>query len=74
MAAAGRTSDFERLAEVTLPALIDGAVGMVAAAHGRPVTLTVFTISGVKIAAIDIIDNPGRVAWPSSAGRQADRR
>ncbi len=34
---------------------------MVTAAHG-PITLTVFTISGVKIAAIDIIDNPGRVA------------
>ena len=35
---------------------------MVIAAHGRPLTLTVFTITGAKIAAIDIIDNPERVA------------
>ncbi len=61
-AAAGRTSDFARFAQVALLALIDGAVGMVAAADGRPVTLTVFTIHGEKIAAIDIIDNPHRVA------------
>ena len=61
-AVAGRTSDFARFAQVTLLALIDGAVGMVTAADGRPVTLTVFTIHGEKIAAIDIIDNPHRVA------------
>jgi len=59
---AGRTSGFARFAQVTLPALIDGAVGMVTAAHGRPVTLTVFTITGGKITAIDITDNPKRVA------------
>jgi RNA polymerase sigma factor (sigma-70 family) len=61
-AVAGRTSGFARFAQVTLPALIDGAVGMVTAANGRPVTLTVFTISGGKIAAIDIIDHPDRVS------------
>ena len=62
VAVAGRTSGFARFAQVTLPALINGAVGMVAAAHGRPVTLAVFTINGEKIAAIDIIDNPDCVA------------
>ena len=62
VAVAGRTSGFARFAQVTLPALIGGAVGMVSAAHGRPVTLTVFTITGGKIAAIDITDNPKRVA------------
>jgi hypothetical protein len=61
-AVAGRTSDFARFAQVALLALIDGAVGMVTAADGRPVTLTVFTIHGDKIAAIDIIDNPRCVA------------
>ena len=60
-AVAGRTSGFARFAQVTLPALIDGTVGMVTAADGRPITLTVFTISDGKIAAIDIIDNPDRV-------------
>jgi hypothetical protein len=58
---AGRTSGFARFAQVTLPALIDGAVGMVTAAHGRPITHTVFTITGGKIIAIDIIDNPAHV-------------
>ncbi|HET9896419.1 MAG TPA: sigma-70 family RNA polymerase sigma factor [Streptosporangiaceae bacterium] len=62
MAVAGRTSGFARFAQVTLPALIDGAVGMVIAADGRPVTLTVFTITGGKITAIDITDNPRRIA------------
>ena len=61
-AVARRTSGFARFAQVTLAALIDGAVGMVTAAHGRPITLIVFTISSAKITAIDIIDNPDRVA------------
>ena len=59
---AGRTSSFARFAQVTLPALIDGDVGLVAAADGRPITLIVFTMSNGKISAIDIIDNPDRVA------------
>jgi RNA polymerase sigma factor (sigma-70 family) len=62
VAVAGRTSGFARFAQVTLPALIDGAVGMVTAADGRPITLIVFTINGEKIAAIDIIDTPDRIA------------
>jgi RNA polymerase sigma factor (sigma-70 family) len=61
-AVAARTSGFARFARVTLPALIDGAAGVVAAAQGKPITLTVFTITGEQIAAIDIIDNPDRVA------------
>jgi RNA polymerase sigma-70 factor (ECF subfamily) len=61
MAVAGRASDFARFAQVTLPALIDGAVGMVTAAHGRPITLTIFTVSGGKVVVIDVIDNPDRV-------------
>jgi RNA polymerase sigma-70 factor (ECF subfamily) len=61
-AAAGRTSGFARFAQVTLPALINGAFGMVTAAHGMPITLIVFTVADEKIVAIDIIDNPDRVA------------
>jgi RNA polymerase sigma factor (sigma-70 family) len=62
VAVAGRACDFARFAQVTLPALIDGAVGMITAAHGRPITLTVFTITGEQIAVIDIIDTPECVA------------
>ena len=59
---AGRAFPFTRIAQVTLPALINGAVGVVTAADGRPVTLIRFTITGAKIVAIDLIDDPRRIA------------
>src|SRR5215468_1750460 len=61
-AVAGRAFPFTRIAQVTLPALIDGAIGVVTAADGRPVTLVAFTITGAKIDAIDLIDGPRRIA------------
>jgi RNA polymerase sigma-70 factor, ECF subfamily len=61
-AVAARAFPFTRIAQVTLPALINGAVGIVTAADGRPVTLVGFTIIGAKIAAIDLIDDPRRIA------------
>ena len=51
-----------RSAQVSLPALINGAVGVVQAAEGRPISLVAFRISGAKIVAIDLIDDPGRIA------------
>jgi RNA polymerase sigma-70 factor, ECF subfamily len=61
-AVAGRAFPFSRIAQVALPALINGAVGVVTAADGRPITLVGFTITGAKIAAIDLIDDPRRIA------------
>jgi len=61
-AVAGRALAGLRSAQVTLPALINGAAGVVTAADGRPITLVRFTITGAKIVAIDLIDNPGRIA------------
>jgi RNA polymerase sigma-70 factor (ECF subfamily) len=61
-AVAGRALTFARFAQVTLPALINGAVGVVNAAEGRPIALTAFTITDSKIVAIDLIDHPGRIA------------
>jgi len=61
-AVAGRALAGARFAQVTLPALINGAVGVVNAAEGMPISLMAFTITGAKIAAIDLIDNPGRIA------------
>jgi RNA polymerase sigma factor (sigma-70 family) len=61
-AVAGRAFPFTRIAQVTLPALIDGAAGVVTAADGRPITLVAFTITGAKIVAIDLIDDPRRIA------------
>jgi RNA polymerase sigma factor (sigma-70 family) len=61
-AVAGRAFPFTRIAQVILPALINGAAGVVTAADGRPITLVGFTIAGAKIVAIDLIDDPRRIA------------
>ena len=61
-AVAGRALTAARFAQVTLPALIDGAVGVVNAAQGRPISLMAFAITDAKIVAIDLIDDPGRIA------------
>jgi len=61
-AVAARAFPFTRTARVTLPALINGAAGIVTAADGRPITLIGFTITGAKIVAIDLIDDPRRIA------------
>jgi RNA polymerase sigma factor (sigma-70 family) len=61
-AVAGRALTFSRFAQVTLPALINGAVGAVNAAQRRPITLMAFTITDSKIVAIDLIDDPVRIA------------
>ncbi len=61
-AVAGRAFPFTRIAQVTLPALINGAAGVVTAADGRPITLAEFTITGAKIVAIDLTDDPRRIA------------
>ena len=59
---AARAFPFTRIAQVTLPALINGAVGIITAADSKPVTLVGFTVTGQKITAIDLIDNPHRIA------------
>src|SRR5712671_1689318 len=61
-AVAGRAFPFTRIAQVTLSALINGAAGVVTAADGMPITLVGFTITGAKIAAIDLVDDPRRIA------------
>jgi RNA polymerase sigma-70 factor (ECF subfamily) len=61
-AVAGRAITGLRFAQVTLPALINGAVGVINAAEGRPISLMAFTITDAKIVTIDLIDNPGRIA------------
>jgi RNA polymerase sigma factor (sigma-70 family) len=59
---AARAFPFTRIAQVTLPALVNGAVGIITAADSKPVTLVGFTVTGQKITAIDLIDNPRRIA------------
>jgi RNA polymerase sigma-70 factor (ECF subfamily) len=59
---AGRAFPFTRIAKVILPAVINGGAGVVTATDGRPVTLVGFTFTDTKIAAIDLIDDPRRIA------------
>src|SRR5580704_13287405 len=61
-AVAARAITGLRFAQVTLPALINGAVGVIQAAEGRPISVMAFTITGAKIVAIDLVDDPGRIA------------
>lgn len=61
-AVARRAFPFTRIAELILPALINGTAGVVAAADGRPITVVGFTITGAKIVAIDFIDDRSRIA------------
>jgi RNA polymerase sigma-70 factor, ECF subfamily len=61
-AVAARAFPFTRIAQITLPALINGAAGLVTAADGRPLTLVAFTITDTKIVAIDLIDGPRHIA------------
>jgi RNA polymerase sigma-70 factor (ECF subfamily) len=61
-AVAGRARTAARFAQITLPALINRAYGVVAAVDRGPITLMAFTLADTKIVAVDLIDNPGRIA------------
>ncbi len=61
-AVAGRALAGARYAQVSLPALINGAVGVVIAAERMPISLMAFTITDEKIVTVDLTDNPGRIA------------
>jgi RNA polymerase sigma-70 factor, ECF subfamily len=60
--AAGRALAGARFAQVSLPALINGTPGVVIATNGMPISLLAFTVTGARITAIDVIDDPGRLA------------
>jgi RNA polymerase sigma factor (sigma-70 family) len=61
-AVARRAFPFTRIAQITVPAVINGTPGVVTAADGRPITLVGFTVTGAKIVAIDLTDDPRRIA------------
>jgi RNA polymerase sigma factor (sigma-70 family) len=52
---------FSRLGLVVQPALINGAVGMVATRDGEPYSVGAITVQGEKIVAIDILADPDRL-------------
>jgi RNA polymerase sigma factor (sigma-70 family) len=53
---------YGHLARLTQPALVDGAIGVVVAPQGQLVRVLRFTIVDGKIAGIEIIGNPARLA------------
>jgi len=52
---------YGHLAQLTRPALVNGAIGVVVAPHGRLVRALRFTIANGKIAGIEVIGNPARL-------------
>jgi RNA polymerase sigma factor (sigma-70 family) len=61
-AVAGQALAFARRARFAQPALVDGAVGLVVAQPGRRPLVLGFTIRRGRIAAIDILADPERLA------------
>jgi RNA polymerase sigma-70 factor (ECF subfamily) len=60
-AVAGQALTSGRLSPFVRPALINGAAGVVVAAHGRPLFVMAFTVAGGKIVAIDVLADPERL-------------
>jgi RNA polymerase sigma factor (sigma-70 family) len=52
---------FGRLSPFARPALINGAAGVIVTAHGRPLSVMAFTVTGGKILAIDVLSDPERL-------------
>jgi RNA polymerase sigma factor (sigma-70 family) len=59
---AGRALTFARLATVARPAVVNGAAGVLTLADGRPVSLMAVTVRDGRIAAIDLLADPERLA------------
>ncbi|MES5821660.1 sigma-70 family RNA polymerase sigma factor [Streptomyces sp. RG80] len=62
LAVAKNAASFAHLARVARPALIDGAVGLVVPADGRLERALVFTVVRGRIAVIESVADPARVA------------
>ncbi|MFF4352209.1 sigma-70 family RNA polymerase sigma factor [Streptomyces sp. NPDC001530] len=61
-AVASGASSFAHLARIARPALVNGAAGVVVVADGRLVSVLAFTVVHGRIAVIDILNDPERLA------------
>ncbi|MEV0699874.1 sigma-70 family RNA polymerase sigma factor [Saccharopolyspora sp. NPDC050389] len=52
---------FAQIAEMTRPALVNGAPGAVAISGGRPISLAAFTVARGKVVELDILADPDRL-------------
>ncbi|GAA3466375.1 RNA polymerase sigma factor SigJ [Nonomuraea roseola] len=64
-AVAGQAATFQRMATTaaTHPALINGLPGLVNTIDGQPISVMSFTVADGRIAAIDILSDPDRLAY-----------
>ncbi len=53
---------FSRLGLLRLPALVNGAAGLVCVREGRPFSVMAFTVHGARIVEIDVLSDPERLA------------
>ncbi|MEV0808411.1 RNA polymerase sigma factor SigJ [Micromonospora sp. NPDC050200] len=60
-AVAGQAVTFGRLYPFVRPALVNGAAGVVVAAHGRPLSVMGFTVTGGRIVAVDVLSDADRL-------------
>lgn len=58
---ANQALTFGRLSPLARPALINGAAGVIVAAHGQPLSVMAFTVTGGKVVAIDVLADPERL-------------
>jgi RNA polymerase sigma factor (sigma-70 family) len=58
---ARRAQSFSRLGLIRLPALVNGAAGLVCMLDGKPFSVMAFAVRGGKIAEIDILSDPERL-------------
>lgn len=61
-AVAGRALAGAGFAQVALPVLVNGAVGVINASAGWPISVLAFEFVDGKISVVDVIDHPGRLA------------
>ncbi|MER5379613.1 sigma-70 family RNA polymerase sigma factor [Streptomyces sp. NPDC002688] len=62
VAVASGASSFAHLARIARPALVNGVAGLVVVAEGRPAGVLAFTVVHGRIAVIDIVNDPERLA------------
>jgi RNA polymerase sigma-70 factor (ECF subfamily) len=60
-AVAAQALTFQRFAQFGRPALVNGAVGVVTAREGHPLSVMGFTVARGKIVEIDVLADPARL-------------
>ena len=73
-AVAGQALASRGLSPFARPALVNGAAGAVVVAHGRPLFVMAFTVTGGKIVAIDVLADPERLHQLELGGAARGRR